>query len=112
MILASAIRCRNCGAILGSVRPEDSNAYEQRKAAEGRLPALRRGVVWLFIFCIIPFTAPIAAIGGVYWYLSNRQDLKRLPSLHQAVLKISLCVALGQTLFTVLAVVAFGWGRG
>jgi hypothetical protein len=74
---------------------------------EGRLPHLRHTVVWLFVFCIIPLTAPFAALIGGFWYWSNRTDVRALPSLTLALARIALWVAVGQTLLMFTGVMVF-----
>jgi hypothetical protein len=101
------MRCRNCGAIFSSSRPQKTDEYRARKALEKQMPQLRRRVVWLFIFCIIPLTAPFAALFGGLWYLSNRDEIAALPALFSAVAKLSIYVAIGQTSFLFLTMILF-----
>jgi hypothetical protein len=106
-ILASAVRCRNCGATFASSRPEDTAEYRQRKALEQQKPQLRKRITWLFVFCVIPLTAPFAALFGGCWYLSNRKEIESLPVVYSAVSKIAVWVAIGQTAFVIVAVILF-----
>jgi hypothetical protein len=107
IILASAIRCRHCGATFKSASPEDANSYQEQKAIEQILPQLQRSSILLLIFCIIPFTAPIAAIFGYTWYWSHRIEIKALPRIYSAISKIALCLGTGQTFFMILIIVIF-----
>jgi hypothetical protein len=59
--------------------------------------------VWILILSIIPCTAPFAALFGTLWYLRNRVAIDALPALHNALCKIGIGVAVGQT--TLLAVI-------
>jgi hypothetical protein len=93
--------------MFSSSRPQDVGEYQERKALEKQMPQLRRRVVWLFIFCMIPLTAPFAALFGGLWYLSSRDEIAALPALYSAVAKLSIYVAIGQTSFLVLAVILF-----
>jgi hypothetical protein len=111
-ILAAAVRCRNCGATFISQRPEDTCEYRQRKDLEKHLPQLRRGVITLFIFCVIPFTAPFAMLFGAFWYVSRRNDIKALPVLYSAISNIAIYVGIGQTAFIILALMVFAWSHG
>ena len=54
--------------------------------------------VWLLVFSLIPCTAPLAAVAGLFWYLGNREAIRLLPPLHGALGKIALAVAWGQSL--------------
>jgi len=105
IILASAIRCRNCGATFQSSRPQDQNEYNSQIEIQKRLPELRRAVILIFIFCIIPLSSPIAAVIGGSWYFSNRNHLNSLPTLYSAITKLALLTALGQTVFIVIIMI-------
>jgi hypothetical protein len=107
MILASAIRCRSCGAIFQSARPEDAREYNERQAIRKRLPQLRKGVILLLIFSIIPFTAPFAAVFGTRWFVSHRNEIATLPRLYSAISMIAVGVGIGQSLFMILATMLF-----
>ncbi len=111
-ILASALRCRHCGATFASSRPQDTDEYRQRKTLEEELPRLRRGIIWLFVLCVIPLTAPFAAFFGVCWYFSKRKDIKALPTLYSAISKLALYVGVAQTIFVVVMVALFTTWRG
>jgi len=106
-IIASAIRCRYCGATFQSARPEDTNEYQEHKAIEQYLPALQKSIIILLIFCIIPFTAPIAAIIGIIWYSSHRKKIKALPRLYSAISNIAIYLGIGQSIFIIIATVLF-----
>lgn len=111
IILASAIRCRHCGATFQSSRPQDQNEYSSQMDTKNRLPEIRRAVILLFIFCIIPFSAPFAAVIGIGWYFSNRKHLKALPTLYPAIAKLAILAGLGQTVFiTIIVILAAHYG--
>jgi hypothetical protein len=95
-ILAAAVRCRHCGATFSSARPEAADEFQDRTALRERLPGMKRTVIWIFVFSILPCLAPIGAIWGLIWYLSNRRRLGALPAAYSALCKIGLAVALGQ----------------
>lgn len=101
-ILAAAVRCRSCGVTFESARPESRGEFGRRRQIEHRLPKARKGAVWLFIFCLIPFTAPVAALFGVFWYSSHRKELAALPSVYLGLSRIALGVGIGQTVLTVV----------
>jgi hypothetical protein len=111
-ILAAAVRCRHCGATFASARPEDSAEFQQRSDLEKRLPAVRRTVIWLFIFCVLPCLAPIGAIWGVVWYPAHRQEVNALPSLYPALCKIGLGVAIAQAIALVVLGLLYSVVRG
>jgi hypothetical protein len=105
VILASAIRCRNCGATFQSRKPQGKSEYLSEVDVKKQLPKTRRAIILLFIFCIVPFTAPIAALIGALWYLSKREHLKYMPRLYSIMLKLALFTAIGQTIFYVIIIV-------
>lgn len=111
-ILASAIRCRHCGATFLSSRPQDTDEYRKREALENELPRLRRGIILLFILCIIPLTAPFAVLFGVCWYFSKREDIKALPTLYSVISKLAIYVGAGQTAFVITMAALFAAWRG
>jgi len=96
-ILAAAIRCRHCGTTFTTARPLGSDEFRQRQAQRERFPALRRAITWLFVFCIIPFSAPFAMFFGFLWYRANQKDIAAMPALYDALCKVALGVAIGQT---------------
>lgn len=106
-ILAAAVRCRHCGATFDSARPQDAAEFQQRSELTQRLPALRRTVVWLFVFSVVPCLAPIGAVWGAIWYPAHREDVRALPTLYGALCKIGLGVAIGQTVAMVLVTLLF-----
>jgi phage FluMu protein Com len=101
-ILAAAVRCRHCGATFASARPQEANEFQQRVALEERLPAVRRTVIWLFVFCLLPLLAPAGAVWGLIWYPAHRDEVRALPALYLALCKIGLGVAIGQTVMLVI----------
>ena len=106
-ILAAAVRCRHCGAMFSSGRPEDPREFRKRSDINERLPKLKRTIVWLFILCALPCAAPFAAVFGLIWYSSNREAIKALPALYSGLCKIALGVGVGQSAFTVFMVILF-----
>ena len=111
-ILAAAVRCRHCGATFASARPEDTAEFQQRSDLEKRLPEVRRMVIWLFVFCVLPCLAPIGAIWGAVWYPSHREEVSALPSLYPALCKIGLGVAIAQAIALVVLALLYSVVRG
>ncbi len=97
-ILAAAVRCRHCGAMFESARPQGADEFQRRAAVQQGLPALRRTIIWLFVFSALPCAAPIGAVWGLIWYPAHKQNVQELPSLYNALCKIGLGLAIGQTL--------------
>jgi len=110
-ILAAAVRCRHCGAMFDSARPQDAAEFQQRTELTQRLPALRRTVVCLFVVSVLPCLAPIGAVWGAIWYPAHREDVQALPTLYGALCKIGLGVAIGQTVAMVLVTLLFSLVR-
>ena len=73
---------------------------------------MRRTVIWLFVFCVLPCLAPIGAVWGSVWYPSHREEIKALPSLYAALCKIGLAVAIGQAALLVIMGFLFAAVRG
>jgi hypothetical protein len=111
-ILAAAVRCRHCGATFESAQPQDAEEFRQRTELSGRLPAVRRKVIALFILCVLPCLAPVGAVWGLLWYPGNREDVRALPSLYGALCRIGLIVGIGQTVAVVLLTILFALVRG
>lgn len=106
-ILAAAVRCRHCGTVFESARPQEVSEFQQRTALAGRLPASRRTVIGLFVLSVIPCLAPIGAIWGIIWYPQHREDLQSLPSLYGAVCKIGIGLAIVQTVALVVVTLLY-----
>jgi hypothetical protein len=107
VILAAAVRCRQCGTTFNSAQPQDKAGFRVRAARESRLPTLRRRVITLLIFALVPFTAPLAALIGAFWYRQNRAEIRALPPLYGALSLIGLGVAVFQTLLFVSVVIVY-----
>src|SRR5262249_1547348 len=97
-ILAAAVRCRHCGATFASGRPEPPGEFRRRADIDAHRPRLRRQVIWFFVFCVMPFVAPVAVLLGLAWYSSHREAIRALPALYPGLCKIALGVGIGQTL--------------
>jgi predicted RNA-binding Zn-ribbon protein involved in translation (DUF1610 family) len=111
-ILAAARRCRHCGATFASAQPENAETFRKRAEQVQTAPALRRGVVWMFIFCVLPFTAPIAALFALAWWGSRREEIKALPALYSGLTRLALIVGLGQTVIAAIMGILFAVFRG
>jgi predicted RNA-binding Zn-ribbon protein involved in translation (DUF1610 family) len=111
-ILAAAVRCRHCGATFASAQPEDAEAFRKR-SEQGQIgPGLRRQAVWIFIFCVMPLTAPIGAVVALVWWNSHREEIKALPALHAGLARLALIVGCGQTVLAVIMGVLYAAFRG
>ena len=96
-VLAAAVRCRTCGTTFESARPQNAIEFSERMKQKKHLPEVRRRVVWLFVFCVLPCMAPFAAVLGTSWYLSNREDVRTLPALYSGLCRVGLGIAVAQT---------------
>lgn len=106
-IQAAALRCRNCGAIFKSARPEDTKEFFSRKRVEKSLPKIRKGAVKIFIFCLIPLTAPFASLIGIFWHQSKKGKLEKLPPIYAAFVKLGLLAGIVQTFFIFLMTILY-----
>ncbi len=105
-ILAAATRCRHCGATFSSATPQGSASYHAQQRAQAKLPAVRTLSIWLLVFSLLTCTAPLAAVVGPIWYYSNRETIRRLPTLNAAMCRIAVGVAIFQTVIVVLLAAA------
>lgn len=105
-ILAAATRCRHCGATFSSAMPQGSTSYQAQQRAQAKVPAVRTFSIWLLVFSLLTCTAPLAAIVGPIWYYSNRETIRRLPTLNAAMCRIAVGVAIFQTAIVVLLAAA------
>ena len=97
MIQAAALRCRHCGTIFQTTRPQGAGEFAAQRALEGSKSSMRRTIIVLLVFSILPCTAALAAIVGGIWYLVNRKRLAALPAQQLALARIALLIAIGQT---------------
>lgn len=104
MILAAALRCRHCGAIFDSARPESTSEFRRQRDAKQLAPGLRNWTRWLFVLCLFTPTAPLAALFGALWYRARRDALESIPPVYSALARLAIAIALGQT--TIIAVLA------
>ena len=111
MILAAAVRCRVCGAKFESARPEDAGQFVARTERVERIPRMKRTIIWLFVFSVVPFLAPLGALWGVIWYPLNRKAVRAMPSFFPALCRISLLVSFGQCVLFLLMVGLYSWVR-
>lgn len=106
-IMAAAVRCRHCGATFSSARPETTEQFAQRRATAGKLPETARDVVIVFILCLLSCTAPLGAAVGLLCRHRRRTELKTLPAVYTALLKIGIGVGLAQSVLLVVVTVLF-----
>ncbi len=106
-ILAAAVRCRQCGTVFSSADPIEKKEYRDLQAAKERFPALRKGIILILVFCIIPCSAPVAAIIGLFWYISNRKAIAVMPTLYTGLCKVAFGVSIGQTVLIVIMLVLY-----
>jgi predicted RNA-binding Zn-ribbon protein involved in translation (DUF1610 family) len=111
-ILAAAVRCRACGAVFESARPQSVHEFSRQQDAASRRPGLKRTTVWLFVFSVLPCSAPVAALVGAVWYYSNRGELEGLPALYPTLSRLGLAISIGQTVLAVFAAVLYTLLRG
>ena len=102
-ILAAAVRCRHCGATFQSARPEESAEFRTRKKLEQTLPATRTFVIGLFVACVLPCTAVIAAIVGCFWASNHREELRAMPAIYGVLCRLGIAVGFLQTVAAIIA---------
>jgi hypothetical protein len=107
-IMAAAVRCRSCGAAVDPAGPQDPREFRRRQALTRRQPTLRRVSGLVFALCLLPCTAPLAAVPGLFWYSARRDDLRSLPGIYPVLVRIGLVVAFGQMIWLAVAVLLYG----
>lgn len=103
-IQAAALRCRHCGTVFSTAQPQETGEFHQQRNLTSELPAVRRNVIILLVFSVLPCTAALAAIIGGIWYARNRRQIAQLPAQQSALAKIALWVAVGQTSLLIFVV--------
>ncbi len=103
-ILAAALRCRYCGTVFAARDPQTAPEFLARQGLEARAPALRRTVIYLFLLCLVPLTAPIGVVSSLLWQRAHRQELRVLPPLYQGLTRLAQVVAVGQLALAALLV--------
>jgi hypothetical protein len=103
-IQAAALRCRFCGTVFSTARPQEEIEFRQERLLGSDLPKLRRRSIWLLVFAIVPFTSALALLFGGIWYSFNRTRLAALPPAQRAIATIALGVAGLQTLLLIAAI--------
>ena len=106
-IAAAARRCRSCGATFEAGRPQSAGEFRQKQRLDRRLGGLRRTVIALFAFSVLPCTAPLAAIFGWVWYHSEREAVAALPPLYSGLCRLALGVSTGQTALITIMVALY-----
>ena len=111
-IMAAAVRCRSCGAVFSSARPQNATEYYSRSAIERALPRVRKTGIWILILGVIPCTAPFAAVFGLIWYMCRRREIRALSSLSAAICLLGVLIAVGQTALATTLTLLYGALRG
>jgi hypothetical protein len=106
-IQAAALRCRFCGATFSSADPQSRSRFFTDRRDTAKAGNLTKTCIWLFIFSLIPCTAPVAAVCGLVWYQKNYRAIRRLPSITGALCKIALGVAVVQSVLMIVMSLLF-----
>lgn len=96
-IQAAAVRCRHCGASFSSARPETASEFRQRNELRNQEGRLRTTSIWLFVFSVLPCTAPLAAVAGACWWLAHRREIKQMPAIYRGLCLLGIALASVQT---------------
>lgn len=101
MIQAAALRCRHCGTVFQTTRPQGAGEFAAQRQLEQSKSSMRRTIIVLLVLSILPCTAALAAIVGGIWYSINRKKLATLPAQQLALARIALLIGAGQTILLV-----------
>jgi hypothetical protein len=111
-IMATALRCRFCGTVYASARPEGATEYQARTMIEGMIPSARKTVRWIFAVSCVPFLSPIGAVWGWWWQRDNRATVDALPPIDRALAKMGLIISVTFTIAIVALTALFAVIRG
>jgi hypothetical protein len=111
-IMAAALRCRSCGTVFETSRPLSTAEAQANEKIQQQAPSVRRGAIWLFVFCVLPLTAPLGFLIGLPWYRRRRNVLARQPTMYSALCRLGLWIAAAQSLFAVLMFMIYSAVRG
>lgn len=111
-ILAAAVRCRHCGSIFSTSRPEERDEYQRRLKREGRRTGLRREAIGFFILAALPCTSWLALIIGWFWYSHNRDEIKRLPGMYSGLCRIGLVISVVEVAVIVVVMALYAVLKG
>jgi hypothetical protein len=111
-IMAAAIRCRHCGATFESGRPVGAEQYREERRMRSQLPSTRRTATALFVFSLLPCTAPFAAVFGEVWRQGHQREVAALPPLYSGLVRLGLRIAQFQALAGIIAVVVYAFFGG
>jgi hypothetical protein len=112
VIQATAQRCRHCGAIFYSARPESTGEFQRRNEAREMAPTLRKATGWLFVLCLLPPSAPLAVLFGARWYRRHRHALESLPPIYSAVARLAIAIGLTQIVITAILALVYAVSQG
>jgi len=104
-MLAAATRCRSCGTTFDTAAPTDRDQFVQKLWKSSKSPGLRKQVVWSFVACVLPCTAPIGLVIAIVFVSLKKEDIRSLPAIYGALSKIGLVVGIIETLLIVGAVI-------
>jgi len=106
-IKAAAVRCLHCGAMFSSASPQDRRSFTQEQDFRQRRPHLERNVWLLFVFSLLPCTAPFAGVVALFWNRARREDLAKLPAIYSALARLAAIVGLAQLALVVMLAVIY-----
>ena len=101
-IMATALRCRHCGTVFESADLISAEELQAAKEISANLPGTKRRAIWLFVFCLIPFTAAIAALIALGWKKVHAAEIRKLPRIYGALCNIGIAIGFGQTALIVI----------
>ena len=76
---------------------------DSKKKLEQNLPAMRTFVICLFVACVLPCTAVIAAITGCFWSWNHREELRAMPAIYGVLCRLGIAVGFLQTVAAIIA---------
>lgn len=104
VIQAAAVRCRHCGLTFENARPQEVGEFAAKESQKAAITVHRRIGVVLLVFALLPCTAPLAAVGGIIWYIIARKDIAAMPPLNATICRLAVGIAIGVTvLMTIIA---------
>jgi hypothetical protein len=104
-IKVAAVRCRHCQAAFDTAAPLTRREHAEKQRVRPLLESLKKTSVTLFVCGIIPFVAPLAALLGGIWFLSNRKEIRKLPAMNRVFCYVGLIASLLCTTTIILVMV-------
>lgn len=107
-IRVAALRCRHCGTVFETAEPVSQTDYLRRSRAPAGGGFARAASIAIFLFGILPCSAPACLLFGGVWFLFNRDAVRGLPASHRMLCAMGLVASVLSTACLALALKLHG----